>query len=538
MRSYPYVRPRFYIHTYEDTEAPERERFHFDLARSSRMSAATSAQATSSKPPDPPKRALFSKPSWSNPKKIKNTDDLFNRSNQSYVGAAEERARRRERKLAKKQKEQTSDHPSDGRAGKRLRLSDDDSNDDDAATFDSEDSSEARNKKLDTDTHRRKHCSSSKGSPPQSLQPKAQITPPAGYNANANPAKSNPLPGSLLKSYDDNCAVGTQEPEIKMIGEIRKAQPQNGGMSSVVLEIQDEEDEEDGILESDNEFAELARKAREKHRRKRLETDISFGSPDTPSTTGDPASQQRCQSIPKPQPPPPPPRDPVIKIFITSKIENTQPLIVNRRLSQRLRDVRLAWCHRQNFSKEFTDKVFLTWRGCKLWDVTTCVRLGIAVDEFDNILLKGQKDITGEEETHIHMEAMTEEILEEHKKSHKAPILNEPLPGEDDVSEVEEKVEKAAKVKIILKAKGYEDFKVSIGAVRCSAYTYPSADLLTNFLCQSSPISTMVNAFRKEHKLGSNKKIILTFDGEKLDPHTKVQETEISDLDFVEVYIK
>lgn len=48
----------------------------------------------------------------------------------------------------------------------------------------------------------------------------------------------------------------------------------------------------------------------------------------------------------------------------------------------------------------------------------------------------------------------------------------------------------------------------------------------------------MVNAFRKEHQLASKKKIVLTFDGEKLDPHAKVQDTEISDLDFVEVYIK
>lgn len=62
--------------------------------------------------------------------------------------------------------------------------------------------------------------------------------------------------------------------------------------------------------------------------------------------------------------------------------------------------------------------------------------------------------------------------------------------------------------------------------------------MLTNFLSQSSPINTMVNAFRKEHQLASKKKIVLTFDGEKLDPHAKVQDTEISDLDFVEVYIK
>lgn len=445
------------------------------------MSTAISNQAASSKPPDPPKRALFSKPSWSNPKKIKNTDDLFNRSNQSYVGAAEDRARRRERKLAKKQKEQIPDQSSDHRAGKRLRLLDDDSDDDNAGSFDSEDSSKARNKKLDTDAHHRKYSTSSKGSAPKPLQPKAQIKPPARYNEDENLAKLTPLPGSLFKTYYDNFAVETGEPEIQVTGEIRKAQLKNGG-KSLVLEIQDEEDESDGFPESDNDYPELATKARDNARRNKLETEFSIGSPDIPSTAGDHAPLQQSHLIPKPKPLPLPPGDPVIKIFINSKIENTQPLIVNRRISQRLRDVRLAWCHRQNFSKEFTDKVFLTWRGCKLWDVTTCVRLGIAVDEFDNILLKGQKDITGEEATHIHMEAMTEEILEEYKKSHKAPILNEPIPGEDDILVEDEKVGKPAEFKITLKAKGHKDFAMTIDAVRYSAYTYPSATVLINFL--------------------------------------------------------
>lgn len=420
------------------------------------MSTATSTQAASSKPPDPPKRALFSKPSWSNPKKFKNTDDLFNRSNQSYVGAAEERARRQERKLAKKHKERTPDLPSDHRAGKRLRLSDDDSDDDDAGSFDSEDSSKARNKKLDADAHHRKHSSSSKGSPEQ-LQCKAR------YNEDANLAKPTPLPGSLFKTYHDNFAAGTEKPERQVTGEIRKAQFENGGKPSEVVEIQDEEDESDGFPESDNDYPELATKARDNARRKKLEAEFSIG-------TGDHTPLQQSHPKSKPKPPPLPPRDPVVKIFISSKIDNTQPLIVNRRISQRLRDVRLAWCHRQNFSQEFTDKVFLTWRGCKLWDVTTCARLGITVDEFDNILLKGQKDITGEEATHIHMEAMTEEILEEYKKSHTAPILNKPSPGVDDVLEEDEKVEKPAQFKITLKAKGYKDLTMAIDAVRDSRY--------------------------------------------------------------------
>lgn len=430
------------------------------------MSTATSTQAATSKPSDPPKRALFSKPSWSNPKNFKNTDDLFNRSNQSYVGASKDRARRREKKLAKKQKEQTPDHPSDHRAGKRSRLSDDDSDDDDAGSFDSEDSSKARNKKLDTQAHHRKHSSSSKGSP-ETRHCKAR------YNEDAILAKPTSLPGSLFKTYHDNFAVGTEEPEIQVTGEIRKAQFENGGRSSSeVVEIEDEEDELDGFPESDNDYPELAIKARDIARKNRLEAEFSIG-------TGDHTPLQQSHPKSKPKPPELPPGDPVIKIFISSKIENTQPLIVNRRISQRLRDVRLAWCHRQKFSQEFTDKVFLTWRGCKLWDVTTCMRLGITVDEYDNILLKGQKDITEEDATHIHMEAMTEEILEEYKKSHTAPILNKPCPGLDDVLEVEdEKVEKPAQFKITLKAKGYKDLTMAIDPVRDFLHIYLSYLLL------------------------------------------------------------
>lgn len=427
-----------------------------------------STEGASAKLPGASKR--FCKPSWSNPTKIKSTDDLFNKSSRGYVDIAAERERRRQEKLAKKQKEQTKDEPSDVRAGKRMRVSDD--SDDDDLSSSSDGSSTRAKKKVETDTNRLTHVSNSKATPPKPVNlegpPKSFIKDVDGINR----LKPKPQPDSLIKRYEHNVA---EEPEIQVIGEKIGGIQGRPGMQEVQKkpEMLDIEDEEDEFPASDDEYAELTRKAREKARRKRLEAQISFETLDTPSTTGDPASQQRSQSIPQSTSPPPPPLpDPIIQILITSQIENTDPLIVSRKVSQRLKDVRLAWCHRQGFSEEFVPSVFLTWRGRRLFDVTTCKSLGIGVDEYGNILLKGQKDITGEEDRQIHMEAMTAEILDQHKKTHRRAILDEAPPDEDTSLEEEAKV-KESQVKIICKAKGIEDFKVVVRPVRLPQISFP-----------------------------------------------------------------
>ncbi|GKZ40163.1 hypothetical protein AbraIFM66950_002731, partial [Aspergillus brasiliensis] len=71
------------------------------------------------------------------------------------------------------------------------------------------------------------------------------------------------------------------------------------------------------------------------------------------------------------------PKEPIVQILITSRIPNTRPLIVRRKMNQSLKDVRLAWCNRQHFNKEMQDSVFLTWKGKRLFDVTTCRSLGV-----------------------------------------------------------------------------------------------------------------------------------------------------------------
>ncbi|KAJ5500575.1 Small ubiquitin-related modifier SUMO [Penicillium expansum] len=109
------------------------------------------------------------------------------------------------------------------------------------------------------------------------------------------------------------------------------------------------------------------------------------------------------------QPAEPPADDPIVQIMISSEIANTKPLLVHRKMSQRLRDVRLAWCDRQNFEPNIQASIYLTWKGRRLFDVTTCRSLNIntgkstaAIPGIDDDSFADQKELR------IHMEAVTD----------------------------------------------------------------------------------------------------------------------------------
>ena len=434
------------------------------------------------KPSAPMKQSVFNKPSWSNPQPIGDTDDFFHRSKQTYVDIAAEAERKRKRKLAKKQREQTQNESISGRAGKRRRVSDDSDDDDNSSSSDEDPYQNEKDVKLNL--------------PESTSDSKA---------SRSNPTEPTPLPKPLNERYED------VETAYKPAEE-QKARPSmiiDLEEDSEDPETQDKDDDcqitaakfsqpsvEDEFPASDEEFPELARKARDKARRTRLESDIACSNLAAPLMSEDRESFQRSQSILQSPSPP----EAVIQILITSRIHNTNPLIVNRRVSQRLKDVRLAWCQRQGFAPEFIPTVFLTWRGKRVFDVTTCKSLGIAVDQYGNVLLKGQKDIMGEEDRQIHMEAMTDEILEEYKKAKRGVITGEEEENGEaeattatEVSPMEQN--KELQVRIILKAKGFEDFKLIVKPV---SYTidrshsiYQSTDIFSSRF--SYPRSSMLS---------------------------------------------
>ncbi|CAD6585348.1 MAG: hypothetical protein ASARMPREDX12_001971 [Alectoria sarmentosa] len=445
--------------------------------------------------PAPQKRSLFNKPSWSRPQALSNDTELFHRSNQTYVDLAAEAERARKRKQARKDRDRARQNVIGERAGKRRRVSEDEDEDEDDEDDDSssdESSSHSSHKEIKTGPTQSKH-----------------------HRVPSSTSLQKPIrsPKSLLQNYEAEVAASKVGQEQK-----QKQKP----MFSDIIDLEDEEDSsiligQDSILKStfirptappeddqpvsDEEFPELARQAREMARRKRLAEDIA-------STAAIPQNGQ--SSLHQRMPPTSQP-DPILQILITSSIDNTTPLIVSRRLSQRLKDARLAWAKRQNFTTDFTGTVFLTWRGKRVFDVTTCRSLGITVDPIGRLSTK--EGSWEEEEGQVHMEAMTAKILEAHKKAKRNAATSQ-----EDSAAQEEAVaaqDHGAEVRIVLKTKGLDDFKLQVRP--------------------STLVSKIVNAFRCRYQIGGEKDVFLSFDGERLSPDSRIDETELSDMDALEV---
>lgn len=393
------------------------------------------------------KRSLFNKPSWSKPQALSTGADLFHRSNQTYVDVAAEAERQRKKKLARKERERARRADSEERAGKRQRVSESEDEDDTSASDEDPNSSRSENTKV------------------SSTKTKVE-----NRNGVVSPPKPKSSPRSLLKHDEASIAA-------RLVLDQKQKPP-----TSHVINLEDEDENpktlrekadlefiptklatypiEDDKSVSDEEFPELARQARERARRKRLEEDMAPATPDALHTSQDQGSQQ-SERLPQSTPPPPPPSDPILQILITSSIPDTTPLIVNRKLTQRLKDVRLAWTERQHFTADIADKVFLTWRGKRLFDVTSCRSLGLSAGPNGRILATGDNVL--DEEGRIHMEAMTAEILEAYKKAkiNDPPVEDEGFIQKDALAEQKQE----AQIKIICKARGFADFKLIVKPV-------------------------------------------------------------------------
>ena len=407
------------------------------------------------------KRQSSSKSAWAN---IRPSDDagLFHRSAHTYVNYAVEAERGRKRKSARKQRKRIRKY-GDGRySPQRRKVSDDEDDDDDSMESDSG-SNQIFNGETNPPAVQHQH---EVNSMPQGLTVRPSLV--QQYRKKIAESKvleekqRNTQPADMI-DLDNRSDKGLPLPIEKY-----SARPGLITTPSAQMEMHSSSEEE---------FPELARKARDKARRKRLEQDISLLPQSYHSGSAD---EQLDTSITEPQaisspPPLPLPPEPTLHILITSAIQDTQPLIVTRKLSQRLKDVRLAWAERQGFSEDFMATVFLTWRGKRLFDVTSCKSLGITVDTSGLILFKG--DVLGDKEGRLHIEAVTPKMFERARKT-KQDIQN----GEVNEIIADEAHHNSSKevipqVRIILKGKGFDDFKLIVKPV-----SYPSLASLRSFL--------------------------------------------------------
>ncbi|OQE14246.1 hypothetical protein PENSTE_c037G09912 [Penicillium steckii] len=204
----------------------------------------------------------------------------------------------------------------------------------------------------------------------------------------------------------------------------------------------------------------------------------------------------------------PPMDDPIVQILITSEIPCTKSLIVHRKMSQGLKDVRVEWCRRQEIPTEAQNSVYLTWRRRRLFDVTTCKSLGIKPEA----VTTDMEDDQGAEKGHlqIHMVACTEntDLLGRSSMSGSPS-----LPVTEDQQDQQNQ-----QMKLILRSAGYDDFKIKARP--------------------KTLVSKLISAFRDKHSIGTDQNMWLLFDGDRLDPDTCLRDNDVDDLDMLEVQIK
>ncbi|GIZ49131.1 hypothetical protein CKM354_001216800 [Cercospora kikuchii] len=268
--------------------------------------------------------------------------------------------------------------------------------------------------------------------------------------------------------------------------------------------VEEEEEEED----SDPEIAALQRMAREKHRLKKQQEELRSATPGAGNSEGD-----NLSGLPTPPPP-----DPIISLFITTDIPDAVELLVKRKMSQDLGTVRRAWCGKQGFPQDFSDKVFFTWNGIRMYDFTTCKRLGLEVDSEGNVVRADQRDADGAAQ--VHVVATTQELLDKQKAEKLRQAKAESAQYEPEVeteAAAEEEQQQKAEVKIIVRAKDQRPVHVKVFS--------------------TTKISKIINYAKKQMGVSADQPAYLSFDGDRLDPDDVVGNTEMEDLENVDLVL-
>jgi hypothetical protein len=302
---------------------------------------------TEEAPPKPAKRSFFKKPSWATAEAKSESPqtpiDVFSHSSESFAEIIAEQERRKKAKL-RKQQETRKRKENEGRESKKRRIS--------------TEAEEDRHSLSPTSSRHR--SSRDRSRTPHDLTSVAKSSPKS--------AKQSPNTQSLSTGYDEAVKTSSTPKKQSVVidlsddsgssdDDLYKPPTPNGIIVHKIQSARVTQDEDD--QEDDPEFRALAAKAREKRRLQELGAAKSIASGGPSRTSSESFSGPTFATSA-------PAHDPIVRIFISSAIPNTVPLLVSRKLSQRLQEVRKAWCARQNFSEDMADSVFFTYRNRRL----------------------------------------------------------------------------------------------------------------------------------------------------------------------------
>ena len=207
-----------------------------------------------------------------------------------------------------------------------------------------------------------------------------------------------------------------------------------------------------------------------------------------------------------------PAQNTIVQILITSEIENTKALIVHRKMSQSLREVRLAWCKRQGFTEEMQSSVFLTWKGRRLFDVTTCKSLGFNITDI-------RSSMADEGTMRVHMEAVTEDLFTSKRQQQQLSRMLPTSESQPDqqFADIENKKQDVL-IKVVLKCPGLVDYGTRVS--------------------KKTQVSQIIASFKEAQRVPTEKQVYLLFDGDRLDPDSCLVDYDIADLDLVDVILR
>ncbi|KAK3292195.1 uncharacterized protein B0H64DRAFT_364927 [Chaetomium fimeti] len=229
----------------------------------------------------------------------------------------------------------------------------------------------------------------------------------------------------------------------------------------------------------------------------------------------------------------------VATIFITSRLPGCEePMLVTRRLNQGVQLLLDVWVSRNEAALGPTaaaaepGRLFLTWKGNKIYGHSTLASLGVQVDARgalrDNV---GEGYVRG---GGLHLEVWTEEVYAEYLENRGkewALKLGVEEEGEEEGDVVEagtgfggagEEVPPARKkgIRIVLKAKEHEPLKLT-------AREETDAEML-------------VEAFRTQRGIGPEWELAISFDGERLDDDVLISDLDVDpdEVNQLEVLMK
>lgn len=276
--------------------------------------------------------------------------------------------------------------------------------------------------------------------------------------------ESSPLsrsPRKLKASNSKQPVFANQEAAVIELGDSSDIEDKTTWRQPTPKPAEEELDEE-----SDEELAALARQARAQRLQQK---DKASFTPDpgvksrTPLSGG--AASGYDGSAPSHDP------DPAIQLFISSAIPKSRPIVIVRRMSQRLQEVRIGWCKKMEFTDDFTSKVFLIHRMRRYYDMTTVKSLGLSVELDGRVTLKGAEGKEGVDQ--LHLEAVTQELFDQMKAKQEKEALKRSgqwnpeaeAGAEEEAAAAAKKQEDDGLIKVVLRARNKADFKLKVKPV-------------------------------------------------------------------------